>query len=360
MNQNTHEDFIKKLDKKHPDRKWKVIGEYEHNTIPILLEDKYGQCLIKPNAMMQRSTPSIKTAIDKTMYTKNRFKELWGEDMFDYSEFVYRGVRAKSTIICKAKGHRFPSDANNHLNKRGCPDCANEAISEKVRSNTKEFVEKAISKYGEIKNSFKNTVYTTATENVIITCNTHGDFEQTPNRFLNGQICPICGYKENTNNFHNLKKKRNSSLFYIIECYNKEERFLKLGITTRSVEARFKDNYDMPYKYRILREFRYANIDAPESIEKELLNFTKSAIYKPELKFSGQTEARLISIKEALLGLFDVLSDELYYIAFTNFAKAYSGIFDMAILNSGDYSKLEIDTVMKGYEVHKKLELILC
>lgn len=351
----THKEFLKKLSKIHPKRKWKVLGTYEHNIIPLLLEDKYGKCLIKPNSLLQRSRPSVKTAIDKTVYTINKFKELKDGHMFDYSEFIYNGAKEKSTLICKAKGHRFLSDANNRLSGRGCPQCAKEAISDRVRSNTKEFIEKAIVKYGKKSYSFDKTNYNTAIEEVTITCNKHGDFEQTPNRFLNGQICPTCSYKENTTNYYSSKKKRKKSIFYIIECWNNEERFIKLGVTSRSISKRFRDNYDMPYNYKILREFEYANIDASDALEVKLLSFTKSAIYTPRLNFSGRTETRLLSIKNSLLELFDVCSDQLYYQAFINFNVAYDNIFDMSILNSGDYSELEIDSVMKGYEVHNKL-----
>lgn len=351
----THLEFIEKINKVYPDREWEVLGKYEFNTTPILVKDKYGECLIKPNSLLQRSPPNIKTAVDKTAYTINRFKEVWGEDMFDYSEFIYEGVRAKSTLICKAKGHRFLSDANNHLAKRGCPQCAKEGISERVRSNTEEFIEKAVNKYGTTKYSFTKTNYVTAIEDVIITCKKHGDFIQTPNRFLNGAICPTCSYKENTENFHTLKKKTNKSLLYIIECFNEDEKFLKIGVTTRTVKSRFRDDFDMPYNYNILREFSYANTDAPYALETELLRFTKSVRYSPKLKFSGRTETRCFSIKKPLLDLFDTCISELYYIAFVNFTKAYGGVFDKSILFSGNYSKVEVDSVLKGFQIHSLL-----
>lgn len=350
----THEEFLKDLDRVHPNRDWDVIGKYEHNKIPILLKDKYGECLIPPNHLLQRSRPSVKTAVNKTDYTINKFKEVWG-NRYDYSEFDYKGARVKSTIICKKHG-AFIQDANMHLSGRcGCHKCANESTSERVRSNTEEFIEKVIKKYGSEKYSFKNTKYITATENVTITCTKHGNFEQTPNRFLNGQICPKCSYKESTTNFHTLKDRRKNSILYIIECYNDEERFIKVGVTSTSLKSRFKDGYDMPYKYEILREFRYANIDAPYSVEVELLKFTKSVKYCPKIYFSGHTEARNILIKQPLLELFDVIVTQLYYMAFVNFITAYNSVFDLEILNSGLYSNLEIESVMKGFEIHKTL-----
>lgn len=353
----THEQFLEKLNNVHPNRDWEVVGEYEHNKIPILLKDKYGECLIPPNNLLQRSRPSVKTALDKTQYTINKFREVWG-DRYDYSNFVYLGARNKSIIICKIHGE-FIQDSNMHLSGRcGCLKCANQATSIRIRSNTKEFIEKSFLKYGEVKYSFNKTNYQTATGDVIITCKIHGDFNQTPNRFLNGQICPRCTYKETNSNFYTLKDRRKNSILYVIECYNEQERFIKIGVTSRSVKVRFRDAYDMPYNYKILREFRYANIDAPDKMETELLKFTKTATYCPKLKFSGQTETRIINIKEALLDLFDVYAENLYYIAFINFVEAYSGVFNERVLKSGSYSSLEIDTVMRGYEVHKKFSLI--
>jgi hypothetical protein len=350
----THEQFLEKLNEVYPSRTWEVIGEYEHNKIPILLRDKYGDCLIPPNNLLQRKQPSVKSAVDKTSYTLNKFKEVWG-DRYDYSKFQYTGARVKSTIICKKHGE-FIQDANMHLSGRcGCDKCANNDTSIRVRSNTEEFIEKAFLKY-EDKYSFDKTVYETATSNVIITCKKHGDFEQTPNRFLNGQICTKCTYKETTSNYHQLKKRRNNSIFYIIECYNENERFIKFGVTSRSIKIRFRDSYDMPYTYNILREFRYANTEATDAIETYLLKFTKTMIYNPKIPFSGRTETRDIIIKEAVLDLFDVLANNLYYTAFINFCAVYSNIFDVKILNSGEYSKLEIDTVMKGYQVHQNME----
>jgi hypothetical protein len=348
----THEEFLVKLNKVHPNREWEVIGKYEFNKTPILLRDKYGDCLIPPNNLLQSSRPSVKTAVDKTAYTINKFKELWG-DRYDYSEFVYLGARKKSTIICKTHG-RFVQDANMHLSGRcGCSKCAVESISSRVRSNTAEFIKKAILKYGEEKYSFNKTVYETATSYVTITCNKHGDFEQTPNRFLNGQICQKCSYKENTANYHILKKKKNKSVFYILECFNDSERFIKLGVTSNNVWSRFREKGSMPYDYTVLREFQYANMDAPDKIETELLRFTKSARYYPKLYFSGISEARTLSIRDALLDYFDVCADHLYLQAFINFSTAYGGVFYKDILLK-NYSKVEIDSVLKGYEIYLK------
>lgn len=300
MNQRTHEEFIKKLNEVHPNREWSVIGRYEHNMIPILLRDKYGDCLIKPNALIQKSRPSIKTAVDKTTYCINKFKDVWGEDMFDYSEFEYNGVKTPSTIICKAKGHKFSSHANNHLSKRGCPKCAKEAISERVRSNTEEFVAKAIKIHGD-KYDYRLVNYVGAVKKVKIICPFHGEFEQTPNSHLNGSGCVKCS-RDNSfkGNFHTVSKGRECT-FYIIECHGEGEKFIKIGVTSTSIKERYNKKKSMPYKYSVLKEIKSYDSEAIHCLEWECLNITQINTYSPKEKFNGYTECRLLFTRDILL-----------------------------------------------------------
>lgn len=308
MRTRTHEEFIQKLNEKHPDRDWKVLGEYEHNQKPILLEDKYGKCLITPNALLSRSKPSVKTAIDKTAYTINKFKELWGEDMFDYSEFEYKGTKTKSTIICKAKGHKFLSHTNNHLCKRGCPKCAEEGIAERASSNTEEFVEKAEEIHGDFYD-YSKVDYKGAKTPVTITCGIHGDFKQKPNGHLSGNGCPKCATERSlTEKFYKSAKGKECS-FYLIECWNKTERFVKIGVTGSSVSTRFSKPSAMPYSYKILRCLKSYDYAAVRCFEWECLNVTDISWYNPSKKFNGYTECRNLKVKQLLLDYIDNAGD---------------------------------------------------
>ena len=305
--------------------------------------------------MLRGCEPSVKTAVDPTSYTINKFKEVWG-DTYDYSKFSYTGARTKSTIICPQHGE-FEQDANMHLSGRcGCAPCANKSTADRIRSCTEDFVGKAVLKYGD-KFTYELADYKSATESITITCPKHGSFEQTPNRFLNGQTCPRCRYKESPQNFHLLKEKRNNSVLYVIECYNDDEKFIKIGVTTKNVKSRFSSPRDMPYNYNILREFRYSNIDAAFSLETEFLKFTKNAIYTPKLNFSGQTETRNANIKDPFLEYFDCCTSMLYLGAFTNFCEFHGGFFNVADLRSGKYTDLEIECILKGLELYNISEI---
>lgn len=60
-----------------------------------------------------------------------------------------------------------------------------------AKSNTQEFIKKAILKHGN-KYSYEKTVYDGKDKPVVITCPKHGDFTQTPHEHLSGCGCQKC------------------------------------------------------------------------------------------------------------------------------------------------------------------------
>lgn len=84
---------------------------------------------------------------------------------------------------------------------------------------------------------------------------------------------------------------------YVIECWNKNERFLKVGYANTSIKYRF--HFDLPYRYKILAiiPFSLKNIC---KAEKELHTMFSEYKYNPKLKFSGYTECFDISIKNKI------------------------------------------------------------
>ena len=75
---------------------------------------------------------------------------------------------------------------------------------------------------------------------------------------------------------------------YVIEMYNEDERFVKIGITYKSVNERFLNTH-CPYKFNIL----YLYSDSPECVydtEEELHKQFKEYSYNPNIHFAGHTE----------------------------------------------------------------------
>lgn len=112
---------------------------------------------------------------------------------YDYTKTLYTNCYANVTIGCPKHGY-FQQVAVNHMSGRGCYKCNKLKASEKLRSNTPEFIRKAKLKHGDSFYSYDKTVYHNAVSKVIVTCNVrdHGDFHVTPNNHLSGKGCPKC------------------------------------------------------------------------------------------------------------------------------------------------------------------------
>jgi hypothetical protein len=139
---------------------------------------------------------------------------------------------------------------------------------------------------------------------VIIICPKHGEFLQTPNKHLQGRGCEKCA-RERTNkhqrenatgwslkswkNLATKSKKFDSFKVYILECWNAEEKFYKIGRTFKTIKNRFDCVKSMPYNYKIIHLF----IDEVENIyilETKLKRINKEFKYIPKIKFNGMQE----------------------------------------------------------------------
>ena len=77
-------------------------------------------------------------------------------------------------------------------------------------------------------------------------------------------------------------------LVYIIRVFNKEESFLKIGMTSLSVYSRFKRKEHMPYNYVVVSETK-GNIQFIKELEKFILRGSLVK-YRPIIPFKGITE----------------------------------------------------------------------
>ena len=156
----------------------KEHGNFEQTPNGHLDEKGCGKCSTKINADKQRKTENqfIEEAI-----------QIHG-NKYDYSKVEYKNAKDKLIIICKEHGE-FLQTPNSHLSKgSGCIKCAG-----CYKSNTEEFVKKLKEVHGD-KYDYSKVEYKKANEKVIIICKKHGEFEQSPNKHLNGNGCYKCGH----------------------------------------------------------------------------------------------------------------------------------------------------------------------
>lgn len=121
-----------------------------------------------------------------------RAKEIHG-DKYDYSKVIYVNSTTKVIITCPLHGD-FEVIPNDHIHKKtGCRKCYGNQ-----QSNTEEFINKCIAKYGN-KYDYSKVEYKNNKTKVCIICHEknilgeeHGEFWQRPNDHLSGYLCPKC------------------------------------------------------------------------------------------------------------------------------------------------------------------------
>ena len=111
-------------------------------------------------------------------------------------------------------------------------------------------------------------------------------------------------FKKNRDTFiNNCSQRFDIGTLYIIGCWSedKKEIFIKIGITSRTVQERFATKTSMPYKYKILHTqqgnpidvFMWEGIMHGRFKDKELS-------YQPKLEFSGSKTECFLADKAIL------------------------------------------------------------
>lgn len=258
-----------------------------------------------PQCSYDEYTLSTDTFIKKASEVHN-FK-------YDYSLVILnKGSKQKVEIICPIHG-LFDQPAGSHMNGKGCRRCGYEKSlkSKYTEYTTERFVGLAVETHGD-KYSYEYADYKSTEVKIKIVCSVHGIFEQRPLCHIRGKGCIKCRNDNTTYNF--IRKYRDNQelgnklgKLYILEVYNQEERFLKLGITSDKI-GRFKkyraDFKKVGYEFRILFEYdttNYASAMSENDIFKAMR--IKGNIYVPNKNFSGKGECLIIGCLDDLVDI---------------------------------------------------------
>ena len=248
------------------------------------------------------SNSRVKIRTSNTEEFIQKAKKIHG-NKYDYTKTNYANSKVKVTIVCSIHGD-FYQIPNTHLSGRGCPNCKGDNLSQRQIYTTDKFIDKAKNIHGD-NYDYSKVEYIDSITKVTITCPVHGEFQQIPSSHLIGHGCPECA--DENKGFWNpeyIKKYKDTNKpcnLYVIECYSDDERFIKVGITTRTLEERYY-HYSVinGYQYTTLYEYQSTLLECSET-EQELLNKFKEHQYIPECKFEGSTECIDIVCKDSLL-----------------------------------------------------------
>jgi hypothetical protein len=108
---------------------------------------------------------------------------------YEYLNVNYINTKTKVLITCKTHGD-FKQTPAMHLRGQGCSICG-EGKKGRKKLTTDEFLSKAKNVH-QNRYKYVNTIYKGYFEKLLITCEIHGNFTQTPSDHLQGYGCPIC------------------------------------------------------------------------------------------------------------------------------------------------------------------------
>lgn len=313
MNKQTLENFINRANQIHNNKydysefvyvnwktKVKIIcpyhGIFEQRTDHHLNGNGCNKCAAEQRA--------LKKLISKEEFIK-RANEIHN-NYYDYSLFTPCKAKDKIKIICPEHGI-FEQTYDHHLHQKSkCPKCSQLHGNNLKKDSLETFIKKA-NKIHKNRYDYSLVNYIGSKIKIKIICPIHGKFEQQPYNHLMKKGCYKCSREQNAFSKSGFTKiaKNKECIFYILKCFNEKEQFYKIGITSRTVQERYKNKKEMPYNYEIIKEYKSTALDIWELENRFKINF-KENLYSPEIKFAGSKTECFTSIPDEFALEFDL------------------------------------------------------
>ena len=212
---------------------------------------------------------------------------------------MYHTSHVFVSITCPITGE-FQQKAYRLLAGGGCSECG---VRNRVR-NQQEWIE-AAEQIHHNKYDYSLVKYIASNKKVKINCSFHGVFEQEPQLHERGHGCSKCGNENKGGSggvycdsyFSSHKNER--GYFYVAQFENKQERFVKIGITKLPFYQRFSSQQQ--YKITPLMSEPMTLCKAYNR-EQQIKNENHELLYTPKQKFGGYTECFSENLLDRLSG----------------------------------------------------------
>lgn len=171
-------------------------------------------------------------------YILKRFEDIHdGYYEYDILENPPQNHHTKIKITCPIHGDFYQTVAN-HLQGKGCMECGFVKTKEKLSITREEAIKKARTVHGDIYGYDKLQV-TNSSEKCLVTCPIHGDWSVSlSNHIYNESGCPFCAEEIRTK-----ERYGDTTLtLYHVRIVTTDGYFEKVGVTSKTVERRFKQN----------------------------------------------------------------------------------------------------------------------
>jgi len=175
----------------------------------------------------------------------------------------YQGSKSYITVECINEGHQFETTPSNliYFFEEGCAVCAREERRRKQMTSQEDFVQKARDKFPNL--DFGKTQYQGSGKSISFICPEHGEQScRAADLFRSYYGCPACGNEQVGYAGYRIRRLMSGDPLVTsrptrialmkmniwgIETY-------KLGVTTRTLEARYKEALDTVYYETVLDE----------------------------------------------------------------------------------------------------------
>ncbi len=228
----------------------------------------------------------------------------FGINRFDFSKFIYINSRTKGIIICNVCKNEFEqSSANHKFGFDGCKNCSLAKRSNILRLTHDELIARFKDKHGN-KYNYDKVKYHKYRDKVLINCPFHGEFSQYAHLHYNGTECPQCArYKTSRfGSMSNVKLNTEMVHLYVIEFTSDKYQFIKIGVTSRSVEERFLPVSYRNYTKNVLLDLKLECKLAVDIESAIMLQFYNYRYYLPSNDaFKGCTELFKLSQSDAII-----------------------------------------------------------
>jgi hypothetical protein len=170
-------------------------------------------------------------------------------DKYDYSKVEKFDSRSKICIICKIHGE-FWQSVNGHRNGAGCEKCGRITQKNNSRWTTEEFIKEAIKIHG-FKYDYSMSEYEGSKKDIVIICNRHGKFMQSPHSHLRGHGCRKC--------------KRGVILKGNVYCDSLTDAYYYLYFKSNDVEFKYNGIYGKGlgrkrFDFYLIKENKYVEV----------------------------------------------------------------------------------------------------
>ena len=263
--------FLDKAKAKYGDRFDYSRMEYVTQKIEVTIGcPDHGWFQIKPDKHLHNKTGCPKCganlrAINKLETSRQHFLDNFKKRHGDRLKLVtnYIGAKSPITVVCLEKGHMFETtpDNLNFFFEDGCTVCVNEERWQKQMKSHEDFIQVAQSKFPDL--DFTQTQYHGSDKQISFICPDHGEQKRLARSFLSSYYgCPACGNEQVGYAGYRLRRlmsgdplvKSRPTRIALMKMNIWGIETYKLGVTTRTLEKRYRESLVKVYYETVLDE----------------------------------------------------------------------------------------------------------